>query len=111
MSVIRHLPLLVSLTATTLGAQATTPSQRICIAPPTAQMASGSSTDAANAVRESFTSFLTGPSLAVTPLTARLASQAREEAKRRSGVKSFAKLARPVGAVVGSVGCSAWWSS
>jgi outer membrane lipoprotein SlyB len=82
MSAIRQLSLLIAMTGTALGAQATTPPARICIAPPTAQMATGSSTDAANAVRESFTSFLTGPSLAVTPLAARLASQAREEAKQ-----------------------------
>ncbi len=33
------------------------------------------------AVRETFTSYLTGPSLEVAPLTARLPDQAREEAK------------------------------
>ena len=33
------------------------------------------------AVRETFTSFLTGPTLEVAPLTARLPDQAREEAK------------------------------
>jgi outer membrane lipoprotein SlyB len=38
-------------------------------------------TSAMDAVRETFTSFLTGPSLAVAPLTARLQSQVREEAK------------------------------
>jgi hypothetical protein len=65
-----------------LGAQAGKEPARICLAPPTAQMASGSTTEAANAVRETFTAYLTGPSLTVTPLTARLASQAREEAKQ-----------------------------
>ena len=78
---IRDLSTLVSLTAASLGAQATKTPARICLAPPTAQMASGSTTEAANAVKASFTAYLTGPSLTVTPLAARLASQAREEAK------------------------------
>jgi len=34
-----------------------------------------------NAVRETFTSYLTGPTLEVAPLTSRLPEQAREEAK------------------------------
>jgi hypothetical protein len=54
---------------------------RICLAPATVESAVGNSADAANAVRETFTSFLTGPSLAVRPLNARLQSQVREEAK------------------------------
>jgi hypothetical protein len=56
-------------------------SLRICLAPATAQMATGNSADVMGAVRETFTSFLTGPTLSVTPLNARLVSQAREEAK------------------------------
>ena len=81
---IRDLSILISLTAASLGAQGATPQARICLAPPTAQMVSGSTTEAANAVKESFTAYLSGPSLTVTPLTARLASQAREEAKLAS---------------------------
>jgi hypothetical protein len=54
---------------------------KICLAPATVESAVGNSNDAADAVRETFTSFLTGPSLAVQPLTARLQSQVREEAK------------------------------
>lgn len=54
----------------------------ICLAPSTAQVPTG--VDAVSAVRESFTSFLTGPSLSVTALTARLESQVREEAKLAS---------------------------
>jgi hypothetical protein len=70
------------LAALPLGAQgaATT----VCLAPTTAQMASGSTTDGATAVRELFSSYLNGPSLKVAPLTARLTSQAREEAKQAS---------------------------
>ena len=82
MSVIRNLLVYVSLSAASLGGQGTPTPGRICIAPPTAQVASGNSTDAGNAVRDGFTAYLTGPSLTVTALTARLASQAREEAKQ-----------------------------
>jgi hypothetical protein len=56
----------------------------ICLAPATVQMASGNSADGGTAVRETFASYLSGPTLAVKPLTARLASQAREEAKQAS---------------------------
>ena len=53
---------------------------RICLAPATVEAVPGGF-DPETAVRETFTSFLTGPSLAVTPLQSRLVSQAREEAK------------------------------
>lgn len=53
----------------------------ICLAPASVQTASGTADQAITAVRETFTSYLTGPSLEVAPLTARLQSQAREEAK------------------------------
>lgn len=79
---IRDLFVLIGLTAASLGAQDAKAPARVCIAPPTAQVASGNSTDAANAVRDAFAAYLTGPSLTVTPLTAHLASQAREEAKQ-----------------------------
>ena len=52
---------------------------RICLAPATVEAVPGGF-DPETAVRETFTSFLTGPSLSVTPLKARLVSQAREEA-------------------------------
>src|SRR5689334_1967349 len=54
---------------------------RVCIAPASVQMTAGNSDAAIDAVRGTFTTFLTGPSLAVKPLTSRLASQVREEAK------------------------------
>ena len=57
---------------------------RICLAPPDAQIPYRDNAGAVAAVRETFTGFLTGPSLAVTPLSARLASQTREEAKQIS---------------------------
>ena len=75
---------LLVLAASTLGAQESASKTTICLAPTTAQMASGSSTDGATAVRETLGSYLTGPTLAVAPLTARLTSQAREEAKLAS---------------------------
>src|SRR5690242_3176027 len=67
-----------------LGAQGSAPKVTICLAPTTAQMASGNAADGSMAVRETFASYLTGPTLAATPLNARLASQAREEAKQAS---------------------------
>jgi hypothetical protein len=56
-------------------------SVRICLAPASVE-ASNNTAAVVDAVRETFTSFLTGPSLKSEPLKARLASQAREEAKQ-----------------------------
>jgi hypothetical protein len=67
-----------------LAAQGAAEKTTICLAPAAVQMPSGSSADGGTAVRESFASYLSGPTLAVTPLQARLASQAREEAKQAS---------------------------
>ncbi|MFL5492747.1 MAG: hypothetical protein ACJ8DC_00030 [Gemmatimonadales bacterium] len=55
---------------------------RICLGPTTVEAAVGSAATAASAVREAFSSFLAGPSIGATPLTARLQSQAREEARQ-----------------------------
>jgi hypothetical protein len=52
----------------------------ICLAPATVA-AAPSGVDPLTAVRDAFTSFLTGPTLAVRPLTARLQSQVRQEAR------------------------------
>jgi hypothetical protein len=84
LSITRELLALSALSAAALGAQGTTPSTVICLAPASAQMASGNNVDAANALRDLFASYLTGPSLTAKPLTARLPSQAREEAKQAS---------------------------
>ena len=54
----------------------------ICLAPASVQVAAGKSEEAVQAVREVFVSFLSGPTLKVTPLTSRLASQAKEEAQQ-----------------------------
>ena len=54
----------------------------ICLAPASVQMAAGKSDEGVQAVRDVFVSFLSGPTLKVTPLTSRLASQAKEEARQ-----------------------------
>ena len=77
---LRALILLV-LPLASAAAQQDSAATRICLAPPSAETATGNSTSAIDAVREAFTSFLTGPSLGVTPLSARLESQVREEAR------------------------------
>jgi hypothetical protein len=78
----RALPALVATLAAAqmLGAQAPT-GVKICLAPATVESSSNGNA-AADAAREAFTSFLTGPSLSSQPLQARLTSQAREEAKQ-----------------------------
>jgi hypothetical protein len=53
---------------------------QICLAPASVE-AAPSGVDPMAAVRDAFASFLTGPTLAVQPLNARLQSQVREEAK------------------------------
>lgn len=70
--------LLLPVSAT--AAQTASPPQKICLAPASVE-AAPSGSDPIAAVRESFTSFLTGPTLGVTPLNARLESQVRQEAK------------------------------
>jgi len=54
---------------------------RICLAMPKAQMGAGNNAEAIAAVRESFAEYLKGPTLEVAALTARLPSQAMEEAR------------------------------
>src|SRR5688572_21316103 len=56
---------------------------QICLAPATVE-AVPNGVDPLAAVRDAFTSFLTGPTLSVQPLTARLQSQVRQEAKLAS---------------------------
>jgi hypothetical protein len=94
----------------TLGAQDSAP-VKICLAPATVE-ASTNGTAAANAATEAFTSFLTGPSLTSQALTARLASQAREEAKQAgcpfillTTIKHAAK--RSGGGILGQVAAGA----
>ncbi|RPI20532.1 MAG: hypothetical protein EHM61_26835 [Acidobacteria bacterium] len=54
----------------------------VCLAPARAQMVTGGNEDAVQAVRDTFSTFLNGPRLTVTALTARLESQVREEARQ-----------------------------
>jgi len=55
---------------------------QICLAPASAQFAGTDAAQASAAVNEMFTSYLTGPTLSVVQLTARLPSQARVEARQ-----------------------------
>jgi len=55
----------------------------ICLAPPSAQIPGTNNDEALASVREVFTKYLTGPTVSVQPLEARLTSQAREEAKQK----------------------------
>jgi hypothetical protein len=57
---------------------------RICLAPPNAQIQGVGTEEALASVRDVFTTFLTGPTVRVEPLTARLTSQTREEAKQKN---------------------------
>ena len=72
-----HLAVAVSLAAIG-GARTNT----ICLAPASAQMVTNNNTEAMNAVRDLFATFLTGPSISATALNSRLPSQARQEAKQ-----------------------------
>jgi hypothetical protein len=56
---------------------------RICLAPPSTQIPGMNNDEALAGVREVFTKYLTGPTLRVEPLEARLTSQTREEAKQK----------------------------
>ncbi len=53
---------------------------RICLAPAAVESGIGSVDEAVRAVTEAFTTYLTGPTLTVAPLSARLPSQVRQEA-------------------------------
>jgi hypothetical protein len=70
------LPIMVALVFTVSD------TSRICLAPTSVESSPGDATAAANAVRDVFTGFLTGPSLQPQPLKARLESQVREEARQ-----------------------------
>jgi hypothetical protein len=75
---------LVSEPVTVVTAQDASPNAKaatqICLAPVTVE-ATPAGMDPVAAVRDAFMNFLTGPSLGVQPLNARLQSQVREEAK------------------------------
>jgi hypothetical protein len=81
---IRHsVPLiLVLLRCTAAAALERADTTRICLAPASVEASTGNATTVVNAVRETFTAFLTGPTLGVQPLSSRLSSQVRTEAKQ-----------------------------
>lgn len=60
---------------------AASPPPKVCVAPASVQMPGVSNDDAVEALRAKATDFLTGPTLAVTALTARLETHARDEAR------------------------------
>jgi hypothetical protein len=72
--------LLLALSPSLADAQVHAPS-RLCLAPASAQMTGVSADQAVEAVRETFTAFLSGPGLEVVPLTARTPTQVRQEAQ------------------------------
>jgi hypothetical protein len=81
---LRHpAPLLIVLLPCT-AAMALEPADttRICLAPAVVEASTGSAASAGDAVRETFSSFLTGPTLGVQPLSSRLSSQVHTEAKQ-----------------------------
>jgi hypothetical protein len=65
-----------------VAAQSNPEVTRICLAPSSVEATSGTANSAIDAARESFPSFLTGPSLRAEPLKSRLASQVKEEARQ-----------------------------
>lgn len=73
---------LTLLAGTRVAAQDSPSVTRICLAPASVEASSGTASSAIDAARESFTSFLTGPSLHAEALKSRLASQVKEEAKQ-----------------------------
>lgn len=75
------IPFALAAGASVSAAQDTTKVGRICLAPAAVE-ASASSDAAVNAVREAFTTYLTGPTLQAQALKARLASQVRLEARQ-----------------------------
>src|ERR1700722_6829363 len=76
------MPAVVAAQAAAPAPAAATPGKsHICLAPSSVETASGTAAQAMSAVKETFTSFLTGPTLEVAALQSRLPSQAKAEAK------------------------------
>ena len=63
-----------------LSAQEKPAGPQICLVPTSVEASVGTASSVADAVRQTLTSFLTGPSIGVSGLSARLESQVREEA-------------------------------
>lgn len=78
----KGLMVLLLLPVGSASAQRSGPVRRqVCLAPPSVEVPEGSAADGAQAVSETFADMLRGPTLTTTRLTARLASQARQEGK------------------------------
>lgn len=84
---IHYLPLIALASALMLapaaGAESKSPKSCIAVALPTVEGMSGNALEAANGVRDLITSYLTGTSLKVVALEAKLPSTAVEEAKEK----------------------------
>jgi hypothetical protein len=80
-SAVVHACGLLALAAAPAAAQTSASSTCIAIVLPVAQGVDGSATDVGTAVRERLTSYLSGPSMQVVPLDARLSSQVLQEAR------------------------------
>jgi hypothetical protein len=74
-------PLALTLVSMSAAAQGAPAKAHICLAPTSVETVTGTAATAMTAVQETFTSFLTGPTLEVAPLASRLPAQARAEAK------------------------------
>ena len=105
----------LSVTAVT-PAQERTPGVCVAIALPAVQGVEGSAVEVGNAVRELFTSYLTGPAIQVVALDVRLASQAPAEARQKGcGHVLTATLTRKrsgsgtLATILGQAGSSVAW--
>lgn len=76
--------LLVICATVAASASASGAGTQICMAPPSAQIPNVDTAQAVAAVREIFSGYLSGPTLSVIPLQAKLSSQVREEAKQKN---------------------------
>jgi len=89
----------------------------IAIVLPAVQGVEGSATDVGTAIRELFSSYLTGPSMQVVALEARLQSQAVEEAKQKGCANLLIATATRkrssgggmLGKVIGQAGSNMAW--
>jgi hypothetical protein len=74
-------PLLALLPFAAATGEGSTAPVVICLAPTSVEATTGTAATLMNAVSETFTTFLSGPTIEIKPLSARLKSQARVEAK------------------------------
>ena len=84
--ILRFLPLPLTLTFLCIGTPAHAQTEAVCVALPLPSLrgAEGDTTALATSVREMVSSYLTGPSMRVVPLDARLPQHAVAEAREKS---------------------------